>query len=788
MTPCQPTNLTCLRCLRSVTPSQLRVLPFWTLLVLFFFSGACGLTYQVLWLRQLSLIFGVTVYAASTVLAAFMTGLALGSVLAGRILVRVDRPLVAFGAAEILVGVSALLSPMALDSASTLYASLYRVAPDSLGLLTVARFVCSFGVLLIPTALMGLTLPFLSASVLVRGTAFGSRVSALYAINTAGAVAGVVLTGFSLIGAIGMQRTFLLAASVNVLVGIVACALGRTLDERAVTDPAAVQATTSAADVAWSVGARRAVLAVVMISGLAALALEVVWFRILVQFLPATTYAFTTMLATVLAGIAVGGAVASRVLARPRDWMAWLSLLQIATAVAAVTSMVFLGWSYQAGWRTSGTIQASVAAIFPAALLMGASFPIALRLGMMESPASSGSRAGVARSVGRLYALNVIGAIVGSLAGGFLIVPLFGVRVGLIVLAALYAASGLILVVVRPRTRLVAMSVAGLALFAYAARHTPDPFDAAFVRRHGEDTRELWRHDGPQTAVSVHGGRLRHTLFLDGLHQANDTPEMVRLHRIIGHLPMVLHPDPGAALVIGLGGGATAGAVSRHANASVHIVELSDGVRQAARFFVHVNYDVLNRPNVRLRVDDGRNFLMMTDERFDVVTADIIQPIHAGAGNLYSREYFSLVRQVLRPGGLVMQWIGHRQETQYKLIMRTFLDVFPEATLWFDGHLMIGSLEPLKIARETFESRFQDAGTREALTAAGLADFDTLQSWYTAGPVTLKRFVGEGIVLTDDRPLVEYHRSLPGDDPPVDLSMVRDEEWQRPRGGSPPQN
>jgi spermidine synthase len=168
---------------------------------------------------------------------------------------------------------------------------------------------------------------------------------------------------------------------------------------------------------------------------------------------------------------------------------------------------------------------------------------------------------------------------------------------------------------------------------------------------------------------------------------------------LIGHLPMVLHPAPARALVIGLGGGATSGAVSRYAGVRVQIVELNAGVREAVGHFAHVNYDVLDQPNVRLCIDDGRNFLRLTGDRFDVVTADIIQPFHPGAGNLYSREYFTLIRAVLNARGLVMQWIGHRPESQYKLIMRTFLEVFPQSTLWVGGTLMVGGLEPVQLSR-----------------------------------------------------------------------------------------
>jgi spermidine synthase len=262
-------------------------------------------------------------------------------------------------------------------------------------------------------------------------------------------------------------------------------------------------------------------------------------------------------------------------------------------------------------------------------------------------------------------------------------------------------------------------------------------------------------------------------LFVSGLHQANDSAGMVRLHRSIGLLPMALHAAPRSALVIGLGGGATAGAVSQHAGTSVQIVELSDSVRQAAAFFSHVTYDVLNRPNVRLRVDDGRNFLLLSGERFDVITADIIQPVHAGAGNLYSREYFRLVRNALEPRGLVLQWIGEREKSHYLLIMRTFLDVFPHATLWLGGQLMVGSLEPLTLDESAFTAKLADETTRAALAAVGLDSFAALRSWYTAGPQEMAAFVGPGAVLTDDLPLVEYHRSLPASDGRLDLSRIK---------------
>lgn len=741
------------------------------LLFLFFCSGACGLAYQILWLRQLSFVFGVTAYAASTVLAAFMAGLALGSWLAGPVLARIRRPLAAFGVAEFLVGLSAIATPWLLGLASVIYRQLYAFAPDAFLLQTAARFVCAFAVLLVPTMLMGMTLPFLSASSLVRGPHFPSRVSALYAVNTAGAVAGALLTGYILVGAIGMQRTFLLAAMANILVGFAAVLMDRRLS--VLQSAAATQGMRSieARDVPRG---PRVVWAVMALSGFGALALEVVWFRLMTQFVDATTYAFTSVLAVVLIGIALGGAIAARALGRDRDWHAWLAVVQLATGAIVLVGAGLMSWEDAGGIEKMRPMRRVMAGVLLPSLLMGFSFPVLLRLGVPFSHGQDDDDTGRGRLIGRFYGVNVLGAILGSLAGGFLLLPVVGTRWALIVLAGCFVAGGIALCITHTRRiRLAVLAAAGLGGFAILAHWTPDPFSYAARMRAEPNAVEIFRDEGVQTAVSVHATRFQRTLRVGGLHQANDSAGMVRLHHTIGLLPMALHPAPRSALVIGLGGGATAGALSQHAGTSVQIVELSDSVRKAAAYFSHVTYDVLNRPNVRIRVDDGRNFLMLSGERFDVVTADLIQPIHAGAGNLYSREYFQLVRRALKDGGLVLQWIGERERSHYVLIMRTFLDVFPDATLWLGGQLMVGSLAPLALDEAAFTAKLADPTTRAAMVAVGLESFTALRSWYTAGPKEMKAFVGPGPVLTDDLPLVEYHRSLPGSDQPLDLTQIR---------------
>ena len=733
---------------------------------LFYLSGIAGLIYQVLWLRRLSVIFGVTVYAASTVLAAFMAGLALGSALADRVLRRGVAPLAAFGVAEIMIGVTGLLSPILLDAASALYLVLHHAAPDSLGVQTIARLVSSVAILALPTTMMGITLPLLTAAVSRQKESAGTNVSWLYALNTLGAMTGTLLAGYILIPAIGIQRSFQLAATLNVIVGAIALALARAhpAEARHAIEELTPHAGLRTPSYLW---------AVVAVSGFASLALELVWFRLMLQFVVATTEAFTAMLTTVLGGIAIGGILAALILRSRRDHTSALGIVQALTGVAAVGSMSFLLWTVKEGWDTMALWRAVLIAILPPALCMGIGFPLAL--GMAARAMVAVDRIELARRIGRLYSLNVAAAILGSLVGGFLLLPRAGSVNTLIALGAMFVVSGMLVLITTRRLWRWAAAVALGAAFVLVARDLPDPFKVAIDRRYGNLLLEFWRDEGPQTAVSVRASQFQHVLYLDGLHQANDQPAMVRLHRAIGHLPMVLHGAPKAALVVGMGGGATPGAVSQHAGAHVQIVELSDSVRRAAPHFAHVNYDLLNRPNVDIRIDDGRNYLSLTDRRFDVITADVIQPGHAGAGFVYSKEYFTLVRNALHENGVVLQWIGLRPSVEYKLIMRTFLEVFPHATLWYDANFMIGTLKPLAIDPAALERMRQHPETRVALDAVGLKQFDDLRGWFTAGADEMRAFVGEGPLLTDDHPLVEYHHWLPRpeEQPPLDVSSLK---------------
>lgn len=727
-----------------------------------------------MWLRLLSLVFGVTVYAASTVLAGFMGGLGVGSFVGGRLASRITRPLVAFGIAEALVGITAFATPFLLDALTTVWIAVHPALPNSLAALTVIRFLVSFLVLILPTSMMGATLPLVIKSAVARQERVGGRIGLLYAINTTGAIVGALVAGFYFISEIGVARSFQIAAATNLLIAIVAIVAGYAIAPTTLSAPAVDQVGRRQVEgPAATEGQRQLVLWTFFVSGLMSLALEIIWFRTLVIFLRPTAYAFTIMLACVLAGIATGSAIAAPLLRMRRHWIPILAGIQGVIGFAAVLSFNTLSRSQQAieaatpwfDWLGINTylaplVVSSLVAMLPTTVLLGLAFPIGLTLWAGDTTSDETSL-----KAGTFYSLNVVGAILGSVVAGFILLPQLGTRGSLVAVAALATISSILLAISERKTRptiAIAMSVTAPVLFLIGARAAVDPFDVAFERFHRSETL-VWREEGAQTTVAVHdrdGNPPMRIMYLDGNHQANDSPRGAFVHHRIGALPVMLHPNPSAALVVGLGGGATAGAVARH-DLQVDVVELSKAVVAGSDYFKHINFNLLDRPNVALHVDDGRNFLMMSRKKYDVITADIILPRHAGAGSLYSKEYYELVRNALADGGLVMQWNGGDSQTEYKLLMRTFTSVFPYTTLWADGSLMLGSRVPFTISQSAYAARH--TGFEQFQW-----DLPTLKRIYLAGPDEIREFLGDGPILTDDKPVIEYFLSLPKNDRPAE--------------------
>jgi spermidine synthase len=732
------------------------------LLAVFLLSGASGLIYQVLWQRQLSLVFGVSAYATATVLAAFMAGLALGGYAAGRVADRVRSPLVWYGVVEILIGLCGLLTPPAFTALQDVYGPLYHAVGGS-ALAPMIRFGIAFAVLLVPTALMGASFPLIVRAALGSRDDGGRAIGLLYAINTLGAVVGTLAAGFVLIGEVGIRGSIGVAAALNLAAGVAALVVGQRVAPAANPDDVPV----ATARISCPPALVRLLPYLLAISGFCSLAYEVVWTRLLVLFLESTTYAFTVMLAAFLLGITLGSAAVSQFLRRATNGPLALAVLQALVAVSSLLALqvlatmepllASLGFASAEGPSISAMAVLAFTAMFPPALFLGMSFPLAVTLFT-----AGGEQVG--RRLGSLYAANVFGAIFGALAAGFLLVPVLGSNATLTLLAGLNALAALATLGVDAgtpgRTRLGA-AVASVAIVGLLSALAPRAYaDLLAARFPGEQI--LWSEEGLETTVTITRTDDDHlAMYLNHHHQANDADWMVFFHRMLGHLPMLLHPAPREVLVVGLGGGATAGATTRYEGAHITVVELSRSVVRGADWFRDVNYAVNERPNLTMLIDDGRNHLMVAGRSYDVITADAIWPTHAGSTNLYSVEYYRLARCSLNEGGLMLQWVNRDlPEQEHKLLMRSFLQVFPHVSLWFDGSLLVGSDRPVDRSLPWVDRVFEQPIARAALSQVNIRGGDDVRRRYLGDRATIEAYVGDGPLITDDRPRLEYFLGL----------------------------
>ncbi|PYM17744.1 MAG: hypothetical protein DMD81_08010 [Candidatus Rokuibacteriota bacterium] len=750
-------------------------------LALCFVSGASSLLYEVVWARMLHLLFGDTVLAVSTVLASFMAGLALGSFWIGRSIDRRRRVLPAYAALELGIGLSAVLFPMVLESLTPLYVRLHQFLSSSFWLVSLARFLVAFGLLCVPTALMGATLPVLSRYLVQSSATLGSRVAALYAVNTAGAVLGCFMTGYVLIGSLGLGGTVWLGAALNFAIAIIAWAGQRWIEPREAGEaPSRSPRDTALVPALYDDKTVRRVLTSFALAGCAALSYEVIWTRALTFFVGNSTYAFSAMLTTFLTGLALGSWLCARVSDRSGIALAWLGGLQVAIGVYGALTIVILGRLFYRldGWWEGFsnaywgaplwlTFLKTFIVILPPTLCMGATFPLVSKI-VARGPHVVG------RGVGTAYACNTLGAIVGAWVTGFVAIPVLGIHHTLVVTALLSVGIGGVLLASASTPRLRQGVVYAAALGAIVAVIVAAP-TFRFADIAGEPEKEILHYEEDvagvvKVATDVHDRKL---LSINGWSVAgtgspnpdvalvNDYPEV---QKMLAHLPMLLHPAPRRVLVIGFGAGGTVWSLSRYvALERLDVVEFVPGVIRAARFFPEVNHGVLGDPRVRVTIDDGRNYLLVTPETYDVVSVDTLDPKHAGNGNLYTREFYAQSRRALRPGGIFVQWLPYHQvdNASLKMIARTFQDVYPHATVWlnrFKGYtLLVGTLEPLSIDVARLERHFATPAIQRDLAEVHVATpWQFLESFVMRSDTVRRYTAGSTRLNTYDRPYVEF--------------------------------
>ena len=764
----------------------------WSSLVylLFFLSGMTSLIYEVLWGREFGLIFGVTTYAVSTVLAAFFAGLALGSYLAGRIIDRTRlHPLAVYGGMEGLVGAYALLLPVFLALVEASYPAVYGRIGESFSLFTLYRFLMAFALLVVPATLMGATLPVLSKLMVDRESVLGLNVGRLYAVNTFGAVAGSASAGFLLIPALGVPRTTLAAALGNFVLAGAALALARLPAFRAAPVPAGIAAAARPGRLGRE---QRLILGLAFTSGLCTLALEVVWTKSLILILGSTTYAFSTMLSAVLVGIALGSAVSARYADETRNRGAAVAVLMFSGGLFAalgpgIINRLPFAFLRMSDW-TSGVWGLVIAAqfvvcfmlVFVPTFLSGASFPILVRM-------YSRGGAQVGRTVADVYAVNTFGGILGSLLGGFVLVKFLGLQPSLTVAALVLMGVGGVMgmAIARPwpgAARGGAAVVAAGAVAALGFFHPRfatkllfggwGPFAGGYyVGRAAGSTVDVtdrymqklvYHKEGVTASVDVlETGWGQKIISVNAQPVATTYLYDMRALQMLGHLPVLLHRDPKEVLLIGMGAGVSSGIIASYRSVEkVTVVELCEEVPGGTAKFAEWNHEVLKNPKVRVIINDGANYVKATRQQFDVISSDPIHPFIAGNGILYSYEHWKICKDRLREGGVLAQWLPLYQlsPTDFATIIRTFRDAFPNATMWFSGidTVLIGTKGDLKVDLKRLSEQMSEPVVMADLLTMGVQRPADVLGWYVAGPEELDGMGGEAPVNLVERPVLEF--------------------------------
>jgi len=767
------------------------------ILLIFVLSGVSALIYELVWMRRLTLIFGSTTLAVSTVLAAFMGGLALGSLLLGRVADRrPQRALFTYGLLEVGIALAALLMPLFLRGTEAVYLRLYPRLEGSPQIFLIVQFLLVAAVIILPATLMGGTLPLLSKTLVLRQDQIGGRVGALYAANTFGAAAGTALATYLLLPAAGLGRSQLLAALLNLAAGGVALTLDGALRlRRPAAAPSPGRAEKARPDRSKPAKARgealpanvRVLLLGTALSGFAAMLYEVGWARVLGLVFGSSVYAFGTMVLLFLLGLALGSALFARLRLTLPQTVAAFALAEAGIAAAGLVAAALIPRMpivlmrafplVQHSFLLQHLLQLSLAGllIVPAAILFGVAFPAVVA-------ATTASPGGVGRGVGVAAALNTAGTVAGAVLGGFVLIPQLGLRATILLAAVATTVAAVAALVVGPlsfrrgrRTLAVALAVIPIllalllpswprqVLASGAAFYAPVYKTADELRAAVGRTELLYYKDGVSTTLSVDRAGGYRFYRVNGKTDASTHPGDVANQLLLGHLPMLLHPAPQDVFILGLGTGMTAAAVARHPVRRIDIVDLEPAAREAARHFEMENRRVLTDPRTRLITADGRAALLARPQRYDVIISDPSDVWIAGVGTLFTREFYRIAASRLRPGGVMVQWLHTHvlPPEQMKLIVATFRGVFPHASLWRPNRgdiILLGSTQPRPWDYQRLRQRIHDTpGVEEELRAIGLWHPLALFAPFVLDGEDLARLLaGVREAHVDDRPVVEF--------------------------------
>jgi len=839
----------------------------WLLLVglfCFFLSGAAGLIYQVVWTRMLSQIFGHTTYAIATVLSAFMAGLAIGSYWFGKIADRGKNDFLLYGLLEAGVGVYGFLVPWFFAGAQKVYAPIFSLNDSHPFLFNLFLFFLSFVLLVFPTLLMGATMPVLSRFFVRSFAQFGRRVGDLYATNTLGAVIGCAVGGFYLIPVVGMRSTVYVAAGVNMLIAIVILVVDRLRDPEpvvveTVAETNAVTADNAPAPVQGSTYLDWVLLGSFALSGFASLVYENAWTRSLTMVIGSSIYSFSTMLVTFLIGLALGGFIYARVLGDKEARLSSFGLIELWVGLSALATiplferlpLIFV--RLLQGFGDTFTVfiylQVFLSALvmFIPTVLLGMTFPLVARL-FTQSLYRVGS------GVGSSYAANTVGAVLGAFAGGFILIPNFGVQNAILCGVVLNLVVGCWLIVSDARLSLLPRYALGFVVLVLAAilpfkvtrwdpnvvtsgvtiyndRYEALPSDTLRIEEMKRDD-VLFYREGLTTTVSVHKILGSDYLYFKSNGKIDGSYGDALSQLMTSYIAMMLHPKAQTALTIGLGSGMSAHALATFKSIkSIEVIEIEPAMIEASKFFdrqwvtvdhlpagvslpaddsnSRVWYDaaekrlyykgvmndaertelmnrsedmdyrgvidrlyrnarhsrhwsVLEDKRVRVIPTDGRNYILATPENYDVITAEPSNPWIAGIANLYTREFYQVVRSKIKEDGIFAQWFHNYSMSpdDFRMVFRTFAEAFPYVSLWSmkeSDFLLVGSKKEQKFDYPAVKAIFDNNEMlRSDLQYLGLSDVYAVQGFYRMNRDGFLAFSKGARINTDDGAQLEF--------------------------------
>jgi spermidine synthase len=744
---------------------------------MFFLSGAAGLIYEVVWARQLVLVFGNTTQAVSAILTGYFGGMAVGALIGGRIADRVRRPLVFYGMLELILVAVVLVTPTLFREIHEIYRAGYSQLENRPGLLSLVRYGLALLALAPATVLMGATLPTLSRHLSRRRSELGQTFGRLYAANTGGAVAGTWLAGIVLIELIGLTRTMIVGAVASGVAGVAAILLDRV--DRAAPETTAPDPATDEHVQGPPPGLRQTSLVVAFVSGLTSLGYQVLWTRLLSSGTGNTTYVFTTILLIFLIGITYGAHVAAGRMRSVQSPMALLGAIQVVTAAIVLSGLIVLSrW-----WPGFGFLPRALIVVLPATLAMGVTLPL------LSSIVGTDER-GIGRDAGLLLASNTFGAILGTFAVPFVLIPSIGSLRSIIVLAMVNVVLGVGLLAVSLERRSAmrrALTVAGAVLGILAAisllTRTPltrDPGATALTR----ESVLLGDAEDEIAAVQAGGVGAGRRLLVNGTGMTVLTVDA----KLMSYLPIIARPASQRMLVICFGMGSSFRAGLR-AGLQVDGVELVPSVPKMFHHFYTDAGSVLADPRGRLIITDGRNYVELSDRRYDLIVVDPPPPIESsGTSVLYSREFYAASSKRLNAGGVMMEWIPYELSLdELRSHVRTFADVFPNVLMAFGpgkfGVFMLGSDSTIAFEPDRVRAILSRPRVLEDLASAPDAPRATLDEWvkiisglrWIEG-AQISTFAGQASPIRDDHPVVEYfllRRSLEPGSPRVSEEVLR---------------